>query len=441
MIVGKIILFLYKSIGIIFILYLSCWSQLSLVNILTNQKIMGPIDSYKYTRPFIKKYFFMNIFLLLLSLLFLPLFVGSLSIGLIIGYVFATYCTFICLEKNIYGIDIFWHSKELVQKRKMLFIYVLILFLVSIIIELCIPSNENLSLTIIKLIPLYFLVPFTISFWYENYKDVDGLLVAKSYQNWYMAGIIGWIVVLIILLVVELSSLGKKITFMAPIKEGVTPVQNTPTLKLTLIPTSPPQPRFTTLLTLDAISNKWSAAGVEIVPGKINSAVKFKGNGLSYIKIKSSSLNAIQDEFTISMWVKRENKNKSTLVWISDDNKSGFGILVGTQDQVLCRTVDGVSGRTIDTSTGYKQEHLPVDGQWHYLAVVMEGFHCSIYIDGQIETTQYNTHDNIEIANFAEISLGAQPSGEKMFKGSLDEIRIYNYSLFPEDIKKDMLTR
>lgn len=204
-----------------------------------------------------------------------------------------------------------------------------------------------------------------------------------------------------------------------------------PTISLQ-VPT--PIPRTSIYFTLDGIPNDWTASDVQIVPGKINKAVSFSGDSSSYLKISNSSLNKIKNEFSLSFWVNRLSQENSTLAWISDSNKSGFGILVDNQGKIYCRTVDGISGRTIDSSTGDKQAYLLTDSGWHDVSAVMDKYHCSIYIDGAVRTSVYRTHDNIGVTDFNLLTLGGQ-----MFKGYIDDVRIYDFARSPEEIKQDMM--
>ena len=76
------------------------------------------------------------------------------------------------------------------------------------------------------------------------------------------------------------------------------------------------------------------------------------------------------------------------------------------------------------------------DGNWHFLAGTWDGKAIKLYIDGEL---------NREMAcvgkltpNNGPLFIGARGGTERFLNGTLDEIKMYNYALSVEELKKDM---
>lgn len=428
---------IYFFAGIFVLPYFFAWSQLALVNSVINPQKMGPIEGFKYTRPLAKNYLIYGILQSLFFLLLMPIFIGTLFVELFFWYVFTSFCSFIYLEKNMKGLDILWYSKALVQKNKRIFTYIFAFWMASAVLQYVVPAIGSKLLNFIVQIISFASIPFTIGFWYEYYKEIDEPVEIKPARNWFIAGAISWVVFLSIALMVVLY-------FRPPLGRLFNPfsIKNKITVTPTLIPSPSPLPsptlipRLSLSYPLDAIPDDSIALGVQVVPGKVNNALDFSGDSTSKINIVNPSLNRIKEEFTLSFWANHLNAVGSTLVWISDSNKSGFGVLVGNHGQIYCRTTDGISGKVVDSSTSTSKSYLSAKSGWRHISAVMDGFHCSIYIDGLIKTLDWRNHDNVGITDFNYLTVGGSPGEQQTFRGSIDEIKIYNYALSPEEIKK-----
>lgn len=206
----------------------------------------------------------------------------------------------------------------------------------------------------------------------------------------------------------------------------------------TSIPTVTPIPITFINYTLDELPKNANAIGVQVIPGRINNALSFKGDGFNQITVENQLLKKIKDEFTISLWVNNLGNKGSTLIWMSDIDNDGVGISIGDHGQIYCETVDGITGRIISSLTNERLISLNKDKGWHHISAVMEDFHCSIYVDGVIKTSEWRNHDNLGVTDFSHLTFGGDPDGKSLFKGYLDDVRIYNYARSPEQIKKDM---
>lgn len=446
----QILVLVYTLINIVVMAYATTWSQLALTNIIINQEKMGPISSYKYTRSLVKDYFIFNILLWFFFLLLFPVFVGTLFIGLLFWYVFLPFCVFIYLEKGKKGLDILWYSKALVQKNKIIFLYIFVIWILSLIIEFVIPSGRNISLIICKQIISFLIIPFTTSFMYEVYKDVHEPVEIKSPKSWFIAGFIGWIVILFVLLIFA-------IFFKANIRHLY---NKTLTNSQQVITTPTPTPvnigfwgLNKNVLSID-IGNKKignsaleqknnviTSSSIKLVEGKIDKAGRFSGGNNSYVQLPGLMFieNIVEGDFSVSLWASRFSRGNNVLVSTTNDKDGGFAVLTGNAGEVYCRTSNGYS--YIDSYTDYDGRYFTANSGWHHLVIVRKNQNCDIYIDGINRTHVRGNHSIIEKSNNL-LTIGSSPIGkssnDSMFQGDIDDIKIYNYAQTQEEIKQDM---
>jgi len=448
----QIFVLTYSLIGAVILTYFSFWSQLAMTNIMINQVRMGPISSYKYTRPLVKNYFIFNVLLSFFFLLLLPIFVSTLFIGLFFWYIYLSFCAFIYLEKNEKGLNILWRSQTLVQNKKVIFLYVLVIFLITLAIEFVIPSKGNILLTIFKQIFSFVMIPFSTSFMYEVYKNIEEPTEIKPPRKWFIAGIIGWIVILLGLLIAF-------IFFRVNIWRFYNSSRVKPTTTLSTIrPTPTPVPIYIGRWSLDQNSllidmgnkkidsltknNFLMSNSVNLVEGKIEKAVRFSGNTDSYVQLPKLIFidNLVEKDFSVSLWVNRLSKGNNALVSTTNNNDGGFAIIVGNLGEIYCRTSNGYS--YVDSYTDYIGGYVATNSGWHHLEIVRKNNNCDIYVDG-INRTQTRGNHSIVTKNENQLTVGRFPLGESaydsIFQGDIDDIKIYNYSRTSEEIKQDMI--
>jgi hypothetical protein len=74
---------------------------------------------------------------------------------------------------------------------------------------------------------------------------------------------------------------------------------------------------------------------------------------------------------------------------------------------------------------------------WHHVALVRRGIRAYTYINGQA-VKESRRCSGVDLSNDALLSFSNSPClqmGVKRFKGVLDELRVYDYALTPEDIE------
>jgi RHS repeat-associated protein len=174
--------------------------------------------------------------------------------------------------------------------------------------------------------------------------------------------------------------------------------------------------------------------------GVIGKAVRFS-NFMDLVEIPYKLFDNAK-ETTVTMWIKfDESDQRAGLLSVansSHDNEyllfvaSGYGNLPVTQNGLL----NGTFQQHGCLSQGGKRVD---DTQFHHLAIVTKADQVAYYIDGELDTlcpldlNRFNQESSIWLGNDQDgINGGFEPS--QQFKGLMDEVRIYQKSLTPEEI-------
>ncbi len=76
------------------------------------------------------------------------------------------------------------------------------------------------------------------------------------------------------------------------------------------------------------------------------------------------------------------------------------------------------------------------DGEWHFLVGTWDGSVLKLYIDGILDAEMPCV--GTLLTNDDPLYIGARGGSQRFLGGALDEIKVYNYALTPEEILKDM---
>ncbi len=176
------------------------------------------------------------------------------------------------------------------------------------------------------------------------------------------------------------------------------------------------------------VSSDWKGAS------KGDYALKFNGSS-NYVKIPSSPSLDIRGSLTLSAWVKNDGDNDAHIIWRGDNQlgKDPYMIYVANN-----RMVFGLDpGEGIVTYTAKSREIL--DNNWHLWTATYDSRAktMGLYKDGQLESTAEAPvgfkYDTSKMWN----TIGAIDFGNwQHFKGTIDEVRIWNRSLTPQEIQQ-----
>jgi len=175
--------------------------------------------------------------------------------------------------------------------------------------------------------------------------------------------------------------------------------------------------------------------GVSWIYGRFGEALKFNGVD-GYVDVSdNASLDLGDDDFSIELWVKHgEVTDHSGYVVKGGSTRSESVDGEPTycvrhyQSSPVFFIEDGVNDVSIHAST------LTEDNSWHHIVGVREGDYIKIYVDGKLEG-QSDASIVGSTDNEYPLVIGRQASNAGQYlNGIIDEVRIWNRALSPEEI-------
>jgi|GEM_PF-2042617 len=158
--------------------------------------------------------------------------------------------------------------------------------------------------------------------------------------------------------------------------------------------------------------------------GKLGEALLFDGN--DYVNLNAAMVNAQQD-VTLAAWVYPTSVGNypaiiaKTNEWVELGSEYVLGMYKNTgRPEFIMRG-------SITTSSN----PLPLN-QWSHVAVVNSATSCRIYVNGVLDTTCSAKPSPPSTADTWKI--GTYVNGAGQFKGSIDDVRIYNRALSADEI-------
>lgn len=162
--------------------------------------------------------------------------------------------------------------------------------------------------------------------------------------------------------------------------------------------------------------------------GNSNSAFWF--NGISdYIKVPDDETLDIVSQISIVGWLKKD----ANVSWASMVTKGGeFGL---ENNYALHNSVNnGVIFTGNSQGNCISSISIPLN-EWHFVALTWNGDSAKIYIDGKADRVSNVKLKGILTLNNSNLYIGADfPGTVEYFKGSLDDIRIYNRAINQSEV-------
>lgn len=186
----------------------------------------------------------------------------------------------------------------------------------------------------------------------------------------------------------------------------------------------------------------------------VNIAYTAPGNALAlnptdinnFVSIPSTTQNnfALTQNFTVEAWLKIPSGQQADLGNIDNDiiekwndPSQGYPFVIRYMNQ---GTNAGkiVSGRFNGSSSVSCISQTQVnDDRWHHVAFIKDGSLIKLYIDGNLEDSENDlTSGNTQ--NTSPLYIGGRAGTVNSWKGSIDELKIYNTALSETNIKADM---
>ena len=159
--------------------------------------------------------------------------------------------------------------------------------------------------------------------------------------------------------------------------------------------------------------------------GKVDGSLKFNGTN-NYIST-DFVLNPVSESFSVFAWIKGDAPGQVII-----SQAGGANWLLADPSEGKLKTELKASGRFGNTLLS---QTVITDGDWHRIGLVWDGSNRTLYVDG-IEAAK-DTQSNLT-GSEADLHIGAGKILEEgsFFSGLIDDVRIYNVALSPEEIEQ-----
>ncbi len=213
----------------------------------------------------------------------------------------------------------------------------------------------------------------------------------------------------------------------------------TPTLLPTLSPTATLENGLVAYYSFSGNANDESGNGNDGVVhnatltedrfGNPNSAYHF--DNFSNIKIQNSVLLDIgTNSYSISVWIKLDQNNNNMRIFSHGSFNCNTGYMLRTGGSNIVQQFSCSEG---GCSLSGATDNVLNTGAWYFIAnTVQRGGNAAIYINA-ISYYQTSEVSECSLSNGNNGYIGYAPQGEQ-FYGSIDELRIYNRALTPEEV-------
>ena len=162
-----------------------------------------------------------------------------------------------------------------------------------------------------------------------------------------------------------------------------------------------------------------------VVEGKEKTALKFDGID-DWVEVYDSASLCPRNQITIEAWVKGPLQKDGPI--IAKEKSYVFGI----EDRKVKFIVNTVSGNALIL---IGQGKVPSDS-WTHLAATFDGQRLKVYLNGELDGGKDGT-GNIFISPLS-LMIAHNPPDKDYFQGIIDEVKIYDRALRPEEIRDDL---
>jgi hypothetical protein len=165
---------------------------------------------------------------------------------------------------------------------------------------------------------------------------------------------------------------------------------------------------------------------VEWVEGMFGSALLFS-EPQSCVNIEHSESIDLSEEFTIALWTKPEENQPASAKFLCKQKSGEYPYSLQYND-----TGSGIFGTINTTSRFDTAPHLEVFTEWAHLAYTYNGEAGILYKDG-VEVARKDASGELQ-HNELSLTIGSRLESSQSFKGIIDDVRLYNIALTPDEI-------
>ena len=168
--------------------------------------------------------------------------------------------------------------------------------------------------------------------------------------------------------------------------------------------------------------------------GKSGQAIFLNGNNQYAIAPSTPSLN-ITDAITLAAWIMPAKKGTQYIIKKAiHGSTDGYELSLSSSGQAFFRINEATSDNAYRLNS---KIHYPTDGEtWVHLAATFDGETMKLYINGHENNTYLLTEPQRINSNNKALAIGAQSDGNSEFKGSIDDVRIYNTALSSRQVRE-----
>ena len=164
--------------------------------------------------------------------------------------------------------------------------------------------------------------------------------------------------------------------------------------------------------------------------GKIGQCYTFNEN--SYLLSTESFLEGAT-KYSLCCWFKSDYEGTSwkRIIALGNHTRAHLDINPTTQKVRFFISKDGTSSvySTVNSTT------LCHDGQWHHVCGTFDNGKIKLYIDGVLEGNATGDATTYTATGGQQLAIGAVTNGGGIFKGSINDVRIYDECLSPMQVK------
>jgi len=167
--------------------------------------------------------------------------------------------------------------------------------------------------------------------------------------------------------------------------------------------------------------------------GKRNASLDLDGTN-DIITITDNTIHE-PENITIMAWI-----NMDVLVdeWVISKQQSGasvnYGYMMRIRDPQLTHACDFGYGSG-SVAVGYSNTNNIAVGSWYYLTCTYDGTTGKAYVNGQLVESVTDGTNAIDYTSVGDLHIGERSDSTQRFNGLIDDVRVYNYVLTPEQIR------
>ena len=154
----------------------------------------------------------------------------------------------------------------------------------------------------------------------------------------------------------------------------------------------------------------------------------------AYVRVKNNDvLNMGTGSLSISLWFKAGTSSTSSAIVSKNPNLTNYTLFLNSDGRILFETNSNSFFRYSKSGINYR------DNKWHHVMAIFDSSVPTInfYVDGTLSNGQlmYLSGSNVKSSS-SDLYIGNNNgAGQYEFRGSLDELMIFNRALLPAEVK------